>query len=61
MNYSARAVSFLLANKDSPVVYASVLERDGCCYRLENGKLFTLNASECRSIGHPRWRHLEAA
>jgi hypothetical protein len=48
-----RAQNFALANEDSPVVYASV---DGprVTYRLANGKLFRLNATEARQV-NPLW------
>ncbi|HSE73955.1 MAG TPA: hypothetical protein VLB05_05535 [Dongiaceae bacterium] len=51
---NARARNFLVANQASPVVYGSVA--DGCVtYRLADGKMFRLNASEARQAPNPRW------
>lgn len=51
---NARSRNFILANEVSPVVYGSV---DGNCvtYRLQDGKMFHLNAEEARAAPNPRW------
>lgn len=55
---NARSHSFAIANELSPVVYGSV---DGSCvtYRLEDGKVFRLNAIEARQVPNPRWAFIE--
>jgi hypothetical protein len=55
---NARAINFIRANEDSPVVYGSV---DGHCvtYRLANGKMFRLNTEDARQAPNPRWAFLE--
>lgn len=56
---NARSRNFILANEVSPVVYGSV---DGNCitYRLQDGKMFHLNAEEARAAPNPRWAFVEA-
>jgi hypothetical protein len=48
----------MIANQQSPVVYASV-DADGVTYRLQDGKRFTLDAAVARAAGVPRFAHLE--
>lgn len=55
---NARARSFLAANENSLVVYGSV-DGNFVTYRLENGKVFRLNAIEARQVPHPRWAFSE--
>lgn len=51
---NARARNFIAANEASPIVYGSV--DDGrVTYRLENGKVFCLNADEARQVPHRKW------
>lgn len=59
---TTRARNFMRANKESAVVYGSVIDvagttGRGCYYRLENGKTFRLTRNDCRAVGHPRWAH----
>lgn len=57
------AQAFVAANKRSPVVSGYALEPDprkpakGVCYRLANGKSFTLTPAECGTV-EPRWKGL---
>lgn len=53
-----KARSFMVANEQSPIVYAAVrcLERGGAVYRLADGKRFELTAEVHRLI-KPRWLH----
>lgn len=56
-----RAALFVAANKASPVVSGSAIEKDpkkpskGAIYRLLDGQLFRLNADVCKIVGTPRW------
>lgn len=54
---SAKAKQFMIENRRSPVVYASVTGQGGrdATYRLENGLTFTLSAKDCRAAGEPLW------
>ena len=58
MSVSLKASRFIEANRNSPVVYGSVDEH--CfTYRLADGSAWTFPRREARTIGHPRWAHME--
>lgn len=62
-----KAKRFIAANRESAIVYGSVIGGDrgpehveGCFYRLQNGRTFKLTVEDCRAIAGPRWLHVDA-
>jgi hypothetical protein len=53
---TGKALLFADANRESPIVYGSVIGRggQGVFYRLANGRTFKLTAAECGMV-KPRW------
>lgn len=58
MSVSLKADRFVKANARSPVVYCSV-DSHIVTYRLADGSAWSLPRREARSIGWPRFAHLE--
>lgn len=58
---TGKALRFVDANRESPIVYGSVIGAGGATgraatifYRLANGRTFKLTAAECGMV-KPRW------
>lgn len=53
---TANVMTFLKANRRSPVISGTAFPEGGGGYTLQSGKSFEFTLEECRSMPIPRWK-----